>query len=247
MTNQLMSNRIQTITPVLRLIAAILLPTCSTSRDFCQQIHAASMSVTTPDTTVIVPKGQVTASVRINLKNDESTPVSLAVWFISLEVVADPSSTGSVQFASVSQPPDYVLGDASPFGPQLVIGGPPPTAHASFSDAAIFAPLGVEIAGNATGSLFDLGLSVSPDAHGKFQIIMFPFDGPQSSSSSWSTGSDPGTAVPISNTTIAERTLVEINVFEVPEPTLIAMTTGFLAVPFMLKSSRPRASATGQR
>jgi hypothetical protein len=231
--------------PLLRLIVAIFFATYSSGRDFGQQIQAASISVTTPDSAVVVPKGQVTASVRINLKNDEPTAVSLAVWFISLEVVADPSSTGSVQFASVSQPPDYVLIGATPFGPQLVIGGPPPTAHASFSDAALLAPDGVEIAGNATVSLMDLELSISPDANGKFHIVMFPFDGPQPSSSSCSTGSDPGTPLPFSNMTIAERTLVEINV--VPEPTLIGMVTGFLAVPFILKSSRPKAPTNGQR
>lgn len=200
------------------------------------------MSVTTPDTAVTMPKGQLTASVRFNLKNDEPTPVSLAVWFISLEVIADAAATGSVQFASVSQPPGYILDGATPFGPQLVIGGPPPTAHASFSDAALLSPTGVEVAGNATVSLFDLHLSVSPDALGKFQIVIFPFDGPQPSSSSWSTGDDPGTPLSFSNTT-----LVEINVVDVPEPTLISMATGLLAVALTLKLSSTRASANCRR
>ena len=245
--NSTTSNSIQTAHPLPRLLAAVLLATCSTSRDLCQQMHAASMSVTTPDATVTVQKGQLTASARINLKNDESTPQSLAVWFISLEVVADAASTGSIQFASVSQPLDYFLIGATPFGPQLVIGGPPPTAHASFSDAALLSPIGVEAAGNATVSLFDLHLSVSPDALGKFQIVMFPFDGPQPSSSSWSTGDGGGTPLAFSNTTLAERMLVEINVVDVPEPTLIAMATGCLVVPATLRSSRSKRSASRRR
>lgn len=239
--NDAMSISIPNAQPLLRLFAAVFLAICSTSGDLGQQVHAASMSVTTPNATVIVPKGQLTASARINLKNDESTPQSLAVWFISMEVVADAASTGSVQFASVSQPLDYFLIGATPFGPQLVIGGPPPTTHASFSDAAMLSAVGVEAAGNATVSLFDLHLSVSPDAFGKFQIIMFPFDGPQPSSSSWSTGADPGTPLAFSNATLAERTLIEISI--VPEPALMGLATGFLAVPLALRSTRKKRSA----
>jgi hypothetical protein len=243
---QAISTSIQRAKPCIQLFAAILLTNCLSTADFCRQVHAASISVTTPDATHIVPKGQLTASMRINLKNDEPIPVSLAVWFISLEVVADANATGSVQFASVSQPLDYFVEGATPFGPQLVIGGPPPTIHASFSDAALLSPTGVEAAGNATVSLFDLHLSVSSDALGKFRIVMFPFDGPQPSSSSWSTGNDPGTPLQFSNT-LAERTLVEINVVDVPEPTVTTMATGLLAVAFTLKLSRSRASASRRR
>lgn len=231
---------IQSLKRRLRSLAVALLAICAANFDFCPKTHAASISVATPDATITVPKGQLTTSVRLNLKNDEPAPVSLMVWFISLQVVADPTATGSLQFASVSQPSDYFLDGATPFGAQLVIGGPPPTTHASFSDAALLTQFGVEAAGNATVRLFDLNLSASPDAFGKFRIILFPFEGPQPSSSSWSIGSDPGTPRPFSNSTFGEQTLVAINF--VPEPSLVAMATGFLAVPLILRSPRSRMS-----
>jgi len=225
------------------LAAFALIATCSISCSFGQKLHAASMRVVTPDANVTIHKGQSTASVRINLHNDEAVAGSLAVWFISMEVVADPTSAGSVQFASVSQPPDYFLEGATPFGPQLVIGGPPPTSHASFSDAALLVKGGVAAAANATANLFDLHLNVSPDALGAFKLIMFPLEGDQPSSSSWSTGDEPGIALAFSNTTLLERTLVEINVVDVPEPALTGLATGLLSAPVALQYARMKRTA----
>jgi len=227
----------------LKLAAVVLLATCSVSGVLGQQVHAASMSVVTPNASATIPKGQSTASVRINLHNDEAVAGSLAVWFISMEVVADSTSTGSVQFASVSQPPNYFLEGATPFGPQLVIGGPPPTSHASFSDAALLVDGGAIAGANGTVNLFDLHLNVSPDALGGFKLIMFPFEGEQPSSSSWSTGGEPGTPRAFSNVTLAERTLVEINIVDVPEPTLMGLATGLFSVPFAFQSARLKRAA----
>lgn len=228
--------------PSPKLASAITFILCACASLLHSQAHAASMTVVSPDASVIVPKGRTTASVRIGLKNAESTPQALAVWFISLEVVADAASVGTVKFSSVTEPPEYPFVGVTPFGPQLAFGGPLPTALASFSDAPLLAPDGVEIAGDATVNLFDLHLNLSPDADGDFRIVMFSFDSPQPTSSSWSAGSAPETPLAFTNSTLVERTLVEISVANVPEPALLTMAACAGAIPAISRALRRKAS-----
>lgn len=176
-----------------------------------------SISVTTGAST--------TLKASINITNGGDSTASLAIWLATLQVIADSAALGDVQFLAVAQPNDYLLKDASPFGPMLVFGGPAPTSTATFSDAAILAESGVLLTAHETFSLFDVELAISPNAIGKFYIVMGSFGEDPMASSSWSDPIAPEIPRAFENgrvgSTIADRTLVEITVISVPEPTAL--------------------------
>ena len=184
----------------------------------------------------LVQGAQSTISVPLKLTNPESTTTSVAVWLTTLQILPDATAVGSVKFLSASEPDDYFMKGLTPFGPNLVLGGPPPTLQATFSDAAFLSPTGAPVPAESTVSLFDVSIELSPDALGKFRVVMLPFNLQTIESSSWSLGSDGGTQLTFDNGEagdgLTERTLATIEVVPVPEPSMATLTSA-LGVVFL--------------
>jgi hypothetical protein len=193
----------------------------------------------------LVQGAQSTKVVPLKLTNSESTTTFVAVWLATLQILPDATAVGSAKFLSASQPDDYFMKDLTPFGPQLVLGGPPPTLQATFSDAAFLSPTGAPVPAQATVSLFDVTIELSPDALGKFRVVMLPFDLQTIESSSWSLATNAGTQLTFDNGEagdgLTERTLATIEIIPVPEPSM-AMLTSAIGVVF-LRRRRGRMSA----
>ncbi len=193
----------------------------------------------------LVQGAQSTFVVPLKLSNPEITETHVAVWLTTLQILPDATAVGSAKFLSVSQPDDYFMKDMTPFGPMLVLGGPPPTLQATFSDAALLSPTGAPVPAQSAVSLFDVTIELSPDALGKFRVVMLPFDLQTIESSSWSLAADAGTQLTFDNGEagdgLTERTLATIEIIPVPEPSM-AMLTSAIGVVF-LRRRRGRMSA----
>jgi hypothetical protein len=210
---------------------AMLLATNIWMASRSQAAMAATLRLVAEHPSISVTVGaSTTLKASINLTNSGDSTASLAIWLATLQVIADSAALGEVRFLAAAQPNDYLLKDASPFGPMLVFGGPVPTSTATFSDAAILAESGVLLPAHETSSLFDVELAISPNAIGKFYIVMGPFGEDAMTSSSWSDPITPEMPRAFENgavgSTIADRTLVEINVISVPEPTALQTIAG---------------------
>lgn len=167
--------------------------------------------------------------VPLKLSNPELAETRVAVWLMTLQVLPDPTAVGSVKFLSVSQPDDYFIKDMTPFGPMLVAGGPPPTTRATFSDAALLSPTGAPVPAQSAASLIDVSIELSPDALGKFHVVMLPFDLQSFESTSWSHILAPDVQLPFDNGEVGdeltERTLATIEIIAVPEPSMAILAS----------------------
>ena len=190
----------------------------------------------------LVQGAQSTFAVPLKLSNPELTATPVAVWLTTLQILPDPTAVGSAKFLSVSQPDDYFMKDLTPFGPMLVAGGPPPTMQATFSDAALLSPTGAPVPAQSAVSLFDVSIELSPDALGKFYVVMLPFDLQTIESSSWSHQSVPEVQLPFDNGEagdgLTERTLATIEIIAVPEPSTAILASAFSVVLFRRNRGR---------
>jgi hypothetical protein len=225
-------------------VRAILTATIAfVTMDLTAMAAALRVVAETPQMT-LVQGAQSSFIVPLKLSNLELTATPIAVWLTTLQIVPDPTTVGSAKFLSVSQPEDYFMKDMTPFGPMLVAGGPPPTTQATFSDAALLSLAGAIAPAQSAVSLFDVAIELSPDALGKFHVVMLPFDLQSFESSSWSHISAPEVQLPFENGEsgdgMLERTLATVEIIAVPEPSIVLLASACSVVFLFLGKNRGR-------
>jgi hypothetical protein len=111
------------------------------------------------------------------INTDASDPVTLAGWQLTCQIVPAPGATGSVNFVSASQPVSgYIFdgvsssfGPAGPIDPSVTIGPIFGFTDPAEDDSVV----GVTVP--ALGAnLLQLGLTISSDAKGRFDIAVVP-------------------------------------------------------------------------
>lgn len=152
----------------------------------------------------------------LRLKNRGVDGTAMAVWSVAIFVVSEPGASGSVMLSGPIVPDDYIGKDYSPSGMSMGP-DPAPVTAGSYSDF-VWAGTGILLPPGSDGGLFDVDLTVSPDAQGKFSVIMRPFDENVFTGSSWSEITDIGKQLPFGNVGPDELLMTVIDVKATPEP-----------------------------
>lgn len=185
---------------------------------------AASLLVYSPTPEMGAVQGSPTSSrLSIRLKNRGVDSTAMAVWSVVLTVVPEPGASGSVKLSAPIVPSDYIGEDYTPMG--MIMGpDPAPVTTGVYTDF-VWAPTGILLPAGLDGGLFDVDLVISPDALGKFSVLMLPYHENTLLGSAWSEISEMGTPIPLGNVGPEEHLMTVVNVTPMPEP-----ATGLLAL-----------------
>lgn len=188
---------------------------------------AASLLVYSPTPEMGAIQGSGTSRLSIRLKNRGVDSTAMAVWSVVLTVVPEPGASGSVKLSAPIVPFDYIGEDYSPLG--MIMGpDPAPVTTGVYTDL-VWADTGIVLPAGADGGLFDLNLVISPDALGKFSVLMLPYHENTLLGSAWSEISDMGTPIPFGNVGPEEHLMTVLNVTHMPEPTAGLLALGAVA------------------
>ena len=114
------------------------------------------------------PGGQASSHYVLAIENVTKTTDKLGGWQLSLQAVPAPGATGTLQFASLAKPSNYVLGDAATGITFPFFSPPSGTTGVVFDD--VFPAVTVAEVGQ---NLLELEI-VSNNAQGRFDILMLP-------------------------------------------------------------------------
>lgn len=114
------------------------------------------------------PGGQASPHYVLAIENITKTTDKLGGWQLSLQAVPAPGATGTLQFASLTKPSNYVLGEAATGITFPFFSPPSDTTGVVFDD--VFPAVTVAEVGQ---NLLDIEV-VSNNAQGRFDIMMLP-------------------------------------------------------------------------